>query len=222
MARVFMAIGLTGGIASGKSTVLKMFDQRAATSSPGEKLNVEIIDADVVGHEAYAAGTSCYHSLVDHFGEKIREEDGTINRKALASIVFGDPDEMKNLQRIVWPEICTAISDRLEQSKARAVSSAVKTIVIVEAAIMLEAKWHERLPFDLLVALVVDPNTAKERLMARNQLSAVDAEKRIGSQISNAERAAQVHAVIDNSGTQSDLELSVDNLFASRITPLLG
>ena len=216
----FIAIGLTGGIASGKSTALRLFVERAAICTPNIKL--EVIDADKVGHEVYAAGTSCNRSLVDHFGEKIRSEDGTINRKELGSIVFGDPDEMKNLQRLVWPEICTSLGVLLEQSKARAISSAVKTIVIVEAAIMLEAKWHEWLPFDLLVGVVIDPNLAKDRLMARNQLSAVDAEKRIGSQISNAERAAQVHAVIDNSGTQAELETSVYNLIASRITPRLG
>ena len=205
----FVCMGLTGGIASGKSTVRQWL---AARSSP--LCVVEVVDADVVGHEAYAVGTECNIKLVEHFGDKIKNEDGTINRKALGPIVFGDAAAMQALQAIVWPEICKMLIERIETARKKASTSGVKTLLVIEAAIMLEAKWNERLPLDVLVAVVCDPEVAKERLMARNQLSSEDAENRISSQMTNPERISMVDLSIENS---SDSVRELESELSSRL-----
>jgi len=104
--------------------------------------------------------------------------------------------------------------ERIETARKNASSSGVKTLLVIEAAIMLEAKWNERLPLDVLVAIVCDPAVAKERLMARNQLSSEDAESRISAQMTNAERIAMVDLVIDNS---SDSAQELESELASRL-----
>ena len=215
----FVCMGLTGGICSGKSTVCQWL---AARSSPPLCV-VEVVDADVVGHEAYAVGTECNIKLVEHFGDKIKNEDGSINRKALGPIVFGDAAEMQALQAIVWPQICKMLIERIETARKKASTSGVKTLLVIEAAIMLEAKWNERLPLDVLVAVVCDPEVAKERIMARNQLSSEDAERRIAAQMTNAERIAMVDLAIENSSASEqelDSELA-SGLWEGRIEQLL-
>ena len=206
---MFFVIGLTGGIASGKSTVREWLANKSC-----EGLRLHVIDADLLGHEAYAVGSACNLKLVEHFGERIKNEDSTINRKVLGSIVFADPAEMLALQSIVWPEISSLLSQRISQAKDAAASN---TLVVVEAAVLLEAQWHLQLPFNLLMAVVVDPSVAKQRLMQRNKLSSDDADKRIASQISNDVRIAQVNVTIENNGTTEELQGSLEKVWRDRI-----
>jgi dephospho-CoA kinase len=102
---VTTVIGLTGGIASGKSVVSRMLAERGAL----------VIDADKVGHEAYAKGSDCYRAVIDAFGADIVAPDGEIDRKALGGKVFGDPAQRKRLEGIVWPWMRSTMDGRLQK-----------------------------------------------------------------------------------------------------------
>ena len=120
-------IGLTGGIACGKSSVSRAL----------RNLGAVVIDADRVGHQTYESGTACHAALVREFGTGVvSEEGGGINRKALGKIVFGNPAQLKRLTNIVWPEIKKAISEHVAYLESKSVPAA-----IVEAAILVEAEW---------------------------------------------------------------------------------
>jgi phosphopantetheine adenylyltransferase/dephospho-CoA kinase len=174
-------IGLTGGICSGKSTVSEIL----------ESFGAKVIDADKLGHAAYQPNTSCYDKLVSHFGEGIISDDKTINRPVLGSIVFSDPSKMVDLQNIVWPEIRTMIVNKLSELKSQGVKS-----VVIEAAIMIEAKWQDLV--NSLWVVTVSQDTALSRLKKRNGLSVEDALKRINSQMASSERVAFADVVINN------------------------
>lgn len=190
-------LGLTGGICSGKSSVGRFLSS---------KYSVEVIDADKLGHAVYEPNTSCFNKLVEVFGTGILSSDGQINRKELGSIVFSDKCKMNDLQAIVWPEIRTKIAEILAMRKANNVN-----IVVVEAAVMIEAGWQ-----DLVTSLwvvVVPPELARERLMVRNQLTYEQAQQRLEAQLSNDERKAHANVVLENIGSLEDLEANVSKLF---------
>lgn len=177
-------IGLTGGIAAGKSTV----------SETLRDLGAVVIDADKVGHEAYQPGADAYEALVSHFGREIVADDGQIDRRKLGGIVFADPAQRQALQDIVWPRMKQMMRDRLAEHRAQGVGA-----VVIEAAVLIEAGWTDLV--DEVWVVQVDVPVALSRLMSRNGLSEADAMARINSQLSNNERAAYAQVVIDNSGT---------------------
>ena len=186
-------IGLTGGIASGKSVVSKMLADRGAL----------VIDADKVGHEAYTPGNDCYRAVVHAFGQDVVAEDGTIDRRALGAKVFGDDAQREKLQGIVWPWMRATMDGRLAELRAKG-----EGVVVLEAAVLIEADWIPLV--DEVWVVVVDPAVARERLMARNGFTAEDADKRIGAQLTNDERAKHAAVIIDNSGSLHELERRVE------------
>ena len=121
-----LVIGLTGGIATGKTTVSAML----------KELGAEVLDADRVGHEAYLPDTPTYNEVVSTFGREIVGEDRQINRGKLGAIVFSDPANMKKLTDIMWPRMADIVAERIEEQKARGTG-----VMVVEAAVLLEAKW---------------------------------------------------------------------------------
>ena len=153
-------VGLTGGIASGKSTV---------SSVMGKELGCQVIDADKLGHRAYEVGTAAYVQILERFGQELKNEDGSIDRRKLGGIVFGDKSEMKALEGIVWPVIRGYIQEEIEKTKAAEVGSDTNTVIVLEAAIMLEAGWNDMC--DQVWVSFVDVDAAKDRLMKRNSLS---------------------------------------------------
>jgi phosphopantetheine adenylyltransferase/dephospho-CoA kinase len=182
-------IGITGGICAGKSSVVQVLRQ----------LGVEVLDADKLGHKAYEPGTACFDQLVAHFGDRV-VENGQINRRVLGSIVFSDASEMTALQGIVWPEIRRLLTESLAILQAQGTS-----VVALEAAVMIEAKWYDLA--SCLWVVTVSREVALQRLVVRNSLSEEEAAKRIDSQISNEERCAHATLVIDNnSRTIAELE----------------
>jgi len=192
-------IGLTGGIAAGKSSVASILQSQCGAT---------VLDADKFGHAAYKKGTPAYDSLVAHFGSAIvKPDDGEIERRELGKIVFADPAQMRALEAIVWPEILRLLQAELAklESEAAAETAQVPLLVVVEAAIMLEAGWHKQLPLSALWVVTVPMEVARARLMARNAMTEEDAEKRIQAQMTNEERVAQADAVLDNSGDQDAL-----------------
>jgi dephospho-CoA kinase len=191
-------IGLTGGIASGKSTVTSFFRERG----------IPVIDADILGHRTYDPGTETYQKVVETFGPEVVAPDGTIDRKVLGSKVFGKPDELKKLTDIVWPGIRRLASEQLAEFEA-----AGNDIVVLEAAVLLEAGWEDLV--DEIWVVVVDPEIAVQRLAARNGLDPDAARARIASQLTNEERIARGDVIIENNGTLEELNARIQQAWDS-------
>ena len=187
-----MIIGLTGGIASGKSVVS---EQLAA-------LGAEVIDADRLGHRVYEPGTPGFEKVVNEFGHDIVAEDGGINRQVLGGKVFGAPDQMKRLTDIAWPEIRSMAQKQFIIERKRGTE-----IVVLEAAVLIEAEWTDLVNEVWVLTTKVD--IARDRLMARSRLSEEQAQSRIDSQISNNDRLEHADIKIDNSGTLEQLQKRV-------------
>ncbi len=185
-------IGLTGGIASGKSTVTRFFRDK----------NVPVIDADILGHRTYEPGSDTFAQVVATFGQELVAPDGTIDRKVLGAKVFGKPDELKKLTEIVWPGIRKLASQELAEFE-----TAGNAIAVLEAAVLFEAGWEDLC--DEIWVVVVEPDLAVERLGSRNGLDPEAARARINSQLSNAERTARADVVIENNSSLEALEGSI-------------
>lgn len=185
-------IGLTGGIASGKSTVTRFFKDR----------DIPVIDADVLGHRTYDPGTDTFAAVVKAFGDDLVAPDGSIDRRVLGGKVFGRPDELKRLTDIVWPGIRKLASEALSEFEA-----AGNSLVVLEAAVMFEAGWEDLV--DEVWVVVVEPDLAVQRLATRNGLDEAAARARIDSQLSNAERIGRSNVVITNNGTLDELEAGI-------------
>lgn len=174
------SIGLTGGIASGKSTVVELLREFGAAT----------IDADKLGHQTYEPGTDTFRAVVAAFGDELVAEDGTIDRRVLGGKVFGKPDELKRLTDIVWPGIRALAAAELQRLAGEGTE-----VAVLEAAVLIEAEWQDLV--DEVWVVSVSPDAARERLMARNNMSAEDADARINSQLSNDERLRHADIVLD-------------------------
>ncbi len=189
-----IVIGLTGGIASGKSTAAEQLRKNGA----------HVIDADRVGHRVYEPGSPGFQKVVNEFGHDLVNTDGTINRQVLGGKVFGDPAQMKRLTDIAWPEIRRMAAEEIEAERARGTTK----VVVLEAAVLIEAEWTDLV--DEVWVVYVKPEVARDRLMARNNLTAEQAQARIDSQLSNKERLALADVKIDNSEAVEELIKKVD------------
>jgi dephospho-CoA kinase len=204
-ATVTVVIGLTGGIASGKSLVSAMLAERGAL----------VIDADKVGHEAYAPGSDCHRDVVAAFGTDIVAADGQIDRKALGAKVFGAPEQRKRLEGIVWPWMRTTMEGRLADLRDEGVP-----VVVLEAAVLLEAEWTPLV--DQVWVVTVEPQVARDRIVHRNGLTPEQADQRIAAQLTNDERAAKADRIIENSGTIEELRARVDDAWGALTADLGG
>lgn len=189
-------IGLTGGIASGKSTVAQFFRDH----------HVPVIDADILGHRTYEPGTDTFDAVVRTFGKELVAPDGTIDRKLLGGKVFGKPEELKKLTDIVWPGIRRLASQDLAEFE-----TAGNSVVVLEAAVLFEAGWEDLT--DEIWVVVAEPGNAVKRLAARNGLDEDAARARIASQLSNAERTARADIVIENNGDLAALQARIESLW---------
>jgi phosphopantetheine adenylyltransferase/dephospho-CoA kinase len=201
-------IGITGGICAGKSTVTEFLRDNGVT----------IIDADKLGHKVYEPSTPAFELLVRHFGNEIVSDDGNIDRRKLGSIVFTDKSEMRELEKIVWPEIRRLIIEEIVKGK-ETLSNRIDSIpvIAIEAAVMIEAGWQD-LVTELWV-VYVDKDEARSRLMSRNGLSAEEADRRIAAQLSNEERIQFANAVIHNNLPREELRDKVNLLLSAGPRP---
>ena len=203
-----MVIGLTGGIASGKSTVTRFFRDQG----------VPVIDADLLGHRTYEPGTDTFAAVVRAFGDELVAADGTIDRRVLGGKVFGKPDELKRLTDIVWPGIRRLATEELDSLRA-----AGNEVAVLEAAVMFEAGWEDLA--DEVWVVVVEPDHAVKRLAERNGLDPEAARARIASQLTNAERVAKADVVIENNGSFEALDARIREAWdelQGRLRPVTG
>ena len=177
--------GLTGGIATGKSTVAAMFEQAGA----------RIIDADAIAREAAHKGSPVYHQIVAHFGTYILLADGEIDRKRLAGVIFTDPDEQRALERIVHPQVKEETARRLERIRLETPGA----VVIIDVPLLFEAGMDRDL--DTVIVVYVPEKVQIQRLVARDNLSEAEALLRLQAQMPIDAKKSLATFVIDNSGS---------------------
>ena len=187
--------GLTGGIASGKSTVAEILRSK----------NIPVVDADVVAREIVAPNTSGLQKIVEHFGIEILCEDGTLNRQKLGNIVFQNPDERKKLESITHPRIFAGIAKKLGEYRSGGAS-----LAFVEAALMVETGSYRL--YEGLVVVGCDHTQQLERLMIRNNFDQQEAQSRIEAQMPLSRKRSVADYYIDNSGTIEELQQKIASL----------
>ena len=186
-------VGLTGGIASGKSTVAEMLS----------KYDNEIIDADEIAREVVLPDTVGLSKVVAEFGPQILEEDGSLSRATLAKLVFEDPEKRLALEGILHPLIRARTLERISQSKS--------DIVIYIVPLLVEAKVDY--PFDLVVTIEAGSENQIKRLVENRGMSTEDATARIAAQATEPERVARADKRIDGALSLTDLESEVSKLW---------
>lgn len=193
-------IGLTGGIASGKSSVTQHLASKGA----------HIIDADRLGHEVIAPGGDAYREVIEAFGPEIVGADKTIDRRKLGAIVFGNKEKLQMLNRISHPRMAGRMAQEIATVRSRPPVQR-PPLIVLEAAILLEAGWNTLC--DAVWAVEAPTELSISRLMARNNLSLEAAQARLSAQITNEERATRATKVIKNSGSMDFLLAQVDLLW---------
>lgn len=182
-------IGLTGGIGTGKSAAAQILAE----------LGAEVIDADKVAHEMYAPGTPGWNAVVSAFGPDIVGPEGIIDRKKLGAIVFADPKERRRLEGILYPLVTAEIRRRIEALRSRG----NVRVVVVEAALLIEAGWHELV--DQVWLVTAQPKLVLERLQQQRGMSPQEVAARQQAQTNEETKRAFAHVVVENSGTLEEL-----------------
>lgn len=195
-----MVIGLTGGIASGKSTV----------SAKLKELGAAVIDADIVAREVVSKGEIAYNRIVQSFGEDILLPSGQINRKKLGNIVFSDKEKLDLLNSITHPEIISRIQDGVRELKASG-----EKVIVVDAAILIEMGLYKYV--DSVWVVAVDRETQIKRLIERDRFDYKEAENRINSQFTNEARRKYADVIIDNSRSVEEVGKMLEELWRNII-----
>lgn len=186
-------IGLTGGIASGKSTVSNFLREFGAI----------IIDADLIARKIVEVGKPAFKEIIDEFGVEILANDGSLNRKKLGNIVFNNPKALKRLNSITHYRIIEEIRNEINWHKQYSKNSAI----IVDAALLVELNIHSLV--DELWMVYVPMDIQRARLLSRDSITTEEANKRIDSQLPNEEKLKLSDKVIYNTGTLDDLKKQV-------------
>jgi dephospho-CoA kinase len=191
------SFGLTGGIASGKSTVARFL----------EALGAKVIDADRVGHELLQSSNPIHHKVVSHFGQEILEPGGEIDRGRLGSIDFTDPQKLSDLNSILHPSLIARVGELTEELRSRH----PRAVILVDAALIYEAGIADC--FAKILVAWCRPEQQIERLMAKTGLSREDALRRRASQIPPEEKRRRADYVIDCSGSLEETQAQVEALY---------
>ena len=185
-------VGLTGGIASGKSTVAEILERQGAA----------IINADVLAREVVEPGHQAWTEIVNTFGTAVLQPDRTLDRQKLRAIIFDDADARKKLESIIHPQVRALAEQRIREHAA-----AGYAVIVYEVPLLFEGNLQEWLRPVILVACDVD--TQRNRLQSRDNLSAAQAQKHIDAQMSLEEKRRLADYVIENNGSLEDLERQV-------------
>lgn len=192
-----LKIGLTGSFGSGKSTVAAMFKERGAG----------VIDADALAHVLLKKDPACRRAVIRAFGPGVAAGRG-IDRARLGKIVFNDPKALKTLETIVHPRLSRMIVEDIKSAAAKR-----RRIVVLDAAILIEAGWHKLM--DVVVVVRARRDIQLKRVMARTGLAKADVLKRIRRQMPLGRKMTYAAYVIDNSGTAVTTEKHVERIFRS-------
>lgn len=192
---VALIIGLTGGIASGKSTVSSMFTS----------LNIPVVDADVISREVVEPGEDAYEDIRQVFGEDILKKDRTLDRKQLGAIIFADEEKRKQLNGIVHP----AVRKEMLQQRDAYVNEGKKCVVL-DIPLLFEGNLTRIV--DKTIVVSVDEDVQLNRLMERDQSTKEASKQRIQSQLLLREKVRLADAVIDNNGTKADSYKQLENI----------
>lgn len=192
-------IGLTGGIASGKSTVLAWLKAH----------DVKAVDTDIIAREVVAPGSDTLQHLVKIFGYKILNDDGTMNREIVASIVFHDKKALEDLNAIMHQAIKSEM-----YRKAELLQRFSEEAIVFDVPLLIETDWHKEM--DEVWLVYVEPHKQLERLCLRDGMTEADALARISSQMPMSEKLSFADVVIDNNGTQSELLAQLDALWLEK------
>ena len=196
-----MVIGLTGGIASGKSTV----------SAKLKELGAAVIDGDILAREVVRKGEIAYNKIVQCFGADILLPSGAINRKKLGSIVFADKEKLALLNSITHPEIINRMKKRIQELKAEGVKA-----IVVDVAMLIETGLHKYM--DSIWVVTVDRETQIKRLIERDRFDYREAENRINSQITDEVRKKYADVIIDNSRPIEEVGKRLEELWNNIIS----
>jgi dephospho-CoA kinase len=202
--RRFLLVGLTGGIATGKSTVSNMF----------RALGCEVIDADLLAREVVAPGEPALAEIVAEFGRDVLQPDGALDRKKLGAVVFADAARRKRLEQITHPAIAARFQQRLAELEARGFAG----VVFWDAPVMIESGGYRHM--EKLVVVATDEATQAARLRARDAIDAAEADRKITSQMPVSEKAKLADYVIDNAGDRAATERQVREVHAALLRDL--
>lgn len=187
-------VGLTGGIGSGKSTVSRLLASKGAI----------IVDADAITKELQEPGAPLLSVLAERFGADIIDDDGALVRPRLAEKVFGDPEALADLNKIVHPAVGREMSRRIEEQRA------TDSVVVLDIPLLVE---NPREGLCGVIVVDVDEEIAVHRLVTHRGMDADDARARISRQSTREQRRAIADRIIDNSGTEGQLAAQVDSLW---------
>ncbi|MBT9249388.1 dephospho-CoA kinase [Bacillus halotolerans] len=192
-----LVIGLTGGIASGKSTVANMLIDKGIT----------VIDADIIAKQAVEIGMPAYRQIIDEFGEDILLENGDIDRRKLGALVFTNEQKRLALNSIVHPAVREGMLKRRDESIANQ-----ETFVVLDIPLLFESKLESLV--DKIIVVSVTKELQLERLTKRNQLTVEEALSRIRSQMPLEEKVSRADNVIDNSGTREETKQQLEEILS--------
>jgi dephospho-CoA kinase len=195
-------VGLTGGIACGKSTVAQMF----------VRLGGHLIDFDKLAHEVQEPGKPVWQDVVNCFGSEILLPDRKIDRNKLAAIVFNNPERLRRLNTIVHPRVFEEWCARLDIIKIQNPHA----IIFSDVPLLFEGRMQHL--FDLTILVMIEPEEQIDRLMARNGVTREEAEKRLKSQMPISEKIGLANIVIENKGTPAQTEIIVAKVWQELLT----
>ncbi|MEZ4484922.1 MAG: dephospho-CoA kinase [Syntrophotaleaceae bacterium] len=190
-----MVLGVTGGIASGKTAVAQIF----------KELGAVVVGADELAREVVRPGSSTLQKIVEYFGDRALLADGTLNRPLLAELIFNDPQARSALNRVTHPAIAALAEKRLRQAEQAGAS-----LVIYDAPLLYEAGADRQV--DKVLVVAVDEEVQLRRLMARDGVGREQALARIAAQMPLAEKIARADYVVDNSGSPRETRRQVSAL----------
>lgn len=193
-----LVIGLTGGIASGKSTVSNML----------KEMNITVVDADIEARLAVEKGEPAYHKIIAEFGHDILLDNEEINRQKLGSVIFHDAAKRQLLNGIVHPEVRKRMYNKIEEA-----SKVGAQVIVLDIPLLFESKLTHMVEKTILV--YVDRDVQLKRLMERNSLSLEEAEARINSQMPLSDKVSLADAVIDNNGSVDETRKQLSEILES-------
>lgn len=193
-----LIVGLTGGIASGKSLVTRVL----------RDLGAHVIDADKIVHDLLSTGQDACREVVHHFGVAVQLPDGSIDRRKLGDIIFNHPEERAWLNQCIHPRVFEAYNHQVRHISERQPDA----LVVMDAALLIETGYHKHM--DKLIVVYASQTDQVKRLMERDHFTLEQAMARISSQMPLDEKRTYADFVIENTGTREETEQQTRSIFA--------